>query len=205
MVLCENDLLEKRDFNNIKKLLETKFDINVIMLGNRTPIHYASYHNDIKTLKYLINKGVDIYQKDILGYTPAQYAIGNSSVEALKLLVANGIDIREIYYIPSFGHLGQGQKRYLFDDITYHCNYELAKVIVESGIDLNDNGKYTSYSVRGIMILDVLLGGKCKRWQSNPKNKDNLKKMEKLYREYGALSGKEIKKLNTKKEEKDAK
>lgn len=184
--------LKNKNFTRVQSLLENDFSINVMMHGDRKPIHYAAYFNDTETLEYLIDNGVSIYQKDALGYTPTQYAIGHNSLDTLKLLISKGADIREIYNVPDLSYGGLGQDDKIFYFMTDNCDLNLAEIILESGVDINDDRKYKSYSIHGTTILDYLKSRQCSSKLTNPINKNNFKAMEKLYREYGALTGEEL-------------
>lgn len=184
--------LKNKNFTRVQNLLENDFSLNVKMHGDRKPIHYAAYFNDKKTLQYLIDNGVSIYQKDALGYTPAQYAIGHNSLDTLKLLISKGVNITEIYNVPDLSYGGLGQDRKVLHFITDNCHYYLAQTLLENGLDINDNGNYSVYTVQKQTILDDLKASKCNSKLIEPLNKNDFKAMEKLYREYGALTGKEL-------------
>ncbi len=99
-----HDALLLKDFKKIKEFVENdnNFSVHTKMLIDRNSAHYAAFNNDIKTLKYLIEKGVDIHHKDKLDKIPLVYAIETLSVDTARILLENDAKIREIEYVGNY-------------------------------------------------------------------------------------------------------
>jgi len=78
----------------VKKLTPSKFDINIKMVGDRTPLHYAAFVNDSSSTQYLLDHGATIDAKDVYGRPPLYYAILNNSVDTVRLLLTNGANMK---------------------------------------------------------------------------------------------------------------
>ncbi|WP_457592169.1 ankyrin repeat domain-containing protein [Hydrogenimonas sp.] len=141
--------LFKRDLKSFKHIL-TEHNLSVdIELGQdsegvdtkRTPLVYASYFNDLPTVKYLLENGADINRQDFIKTTPLQYATKNNSVDVVKYLLKHGADKELACFI---GESVTGYEK--STPLTYaikHEYYELTKVLLENGfrkIDLDCKG-----------------------------------------------------------------
>lgn len=52
--------IKNHDFKTVKTIFDRKkMGLDVKMSGNREPVHYAAYFNDVKTLRLLIDRKVD--------------------------------------------------------------------------------------------------------------------------------------------------
>jgi len=88
-----HNALRAKDFMEVKRIIELDNNItaNTEMLIGRTPVHYAAFYNDIKTLQYLIKNNADLCKEDFRKETPLSYAISHLSVDTTKLLLDSGI------------------------------------------------------------------------------------------------------------------
>ena len=123
------------NIEKVKQFIPSKFDVNINMVANHTPLHYAAYLNDEITLAYLINNGANIDVKDIQKHTPLYYAIENNATKAVKLLMDSGADIKKVgnMYIHGYGE---------HTPLVYTtCNefYELTEYLLQS--DKVDNNQ----------------------------------------------------------------
>jgi len=91
--------LWKSDTAKVKQLIERLLSVNVKMVANRTPLHYAAYLNDTHTARYLIDHGADIDATDIQGHTPLYYAIDHNATKTVKFLLDKGADPRKVRFL----------------------------------------------------------------------------------------------------------
>lgn len=73
----------------LDELNEKNLSVDVRFFGEKTPMHYAAYYNDVKTLKALMKLGASISPEDKAGKIPYQYAIEGYNYEATKFLLEN--------------------------------------------------------------------------------------------------------------------
>lgn len=71
----------------IEKIVEN-FCINVIFLcrKQKTLLHYAAKHRNVKAIRYLVEAGADVNAKCKRGYTPNQYVLFPNKLDDLELL-----------------------------------------------------------------------------------------------------------------------
>ena len=85
-----NDLIiansnSKNDIINIKKFRDHDYN---------TDLHRSVLKNNIKFVKYFINKGLDINKKNKYGNTPLHYAFKIGNYDIIHLLLENGANIK---------------------------------------------------------------------------------------------------------------
>lgn len=99
-----HNALKDKDFIKIKKIIEEDYNsnVNIEMFLGRTPVHYASFYNDVKTLNYLIDRGGDIQKKDKREETPLSYAISHLAVDTTKILLDTGISKYKIGKVSEY-------------------------------------------------------------------------------------------------------
>lgn len=135
------EVLLNKDTQKVKKLIPSQFDVNVNMLINRKPIHYATYFDDEKAVEYLISLNASLDDKDLKGNTPLIYAVENNSTKIVKLLIDSGADVSKSYRKDTF----------LMFDVICKENYELLEYLLQSPkIDNNAiNGDKNIYRIIG--------------------------------------------------------
>ena len=82
-----NALTEANTTKVAQELQAKHFNVDVRFFGDKTPLHYAAYHNDLPTIQLLLKKGADINAQDKAKKIPLQYAIENYNYEATKYLL----------------------------------------------------------------------------------------------------------------------
>jgi ankyrin repeat protein len=107
------------------------------MKCGRTPLHYATFNNQLSTVELLINKNAKLSLKDVNNMTPLDYAAGRGYVEICKIMVErseNFLDVkRSLIYAAEGGE-----------------NMIVKYLVIEREVDVNfqHNGKtslhYTS-------------------------------------------------------------
>lgn len=143
------------NIEKVQQLIPSKFDVNVNMVANHKPLHYASYLNDERTVKYLIDNGAEIDIKDIQGHTPLYYAIKNNATNAVKLLMDSGADIKKVGNMYIYGY---GEHTPL---VYTTCNeyYELTEYLLQSDkVDNNEMSFGGNAYYRGASCL-------CKKYE----------------------------------------
>lgn len=156
--------LKNKQSNSVKEIFDkSKIPFNVKMTGDREPIHYAAYFNDVKTLKYLIANRVDLNPVDITGYTPIQYAIANDAPEAAELLLSSGVKIQSVEKVPSIlsGYRLQYENVLTLFYSQEICSLKLIETLLENGADVNQY--FTQISGRRMTVLEYLLSDKCRK------------------------------------------
>ncbi|KTD53003.1 ankyrin repeat domain-containing protein [Legionella quateirensis] len=98
---------------NLEVLFAAKADIHKATGGGLYPLHLAAYHNNLRTVKWLLAHGAvgDQWEDNENGETPAHYAVQRGHVEVLELLFEHGFDVNKInkYQVTPFEqavHLG---------------------------------------------------------------------------------------------------
>lgn len=83
------------DIEKIKKLLESKCDLNVKNIQDRTPMHIAAYYNSVDVMQFLIDIDKShIDEVDNSGESAAYIAAQTDSLETLVLLRKNGANLK---------------------------------------------------------------------------------------------------------------
>jgi ankyrin repeat protein len=78
------------DFVLMDKLLMKGYNINVRDIYYETPLFVPVYNNDVKTVDFMLTRGVDIHAVNKDGYNVTTIASSNNREEILKLLLAMG-------------------------------------------------------------------------------------------------------------------
>lgn len=109
LILLRDALNYLKIYNNseqvqkIKEIIEdNNITVDTDMVFKRRILHYASFHNNIELVHYLINQGVDIHYKDELGLNALAYAIENNATKTAKLLLESGVDIDEVKFVHNY-------------------------------------------------------------------------------------------------------
>jgi len=97
--------------------------------GN-TPLHRASYDNQIKTAKLLIDRGADVKAKDNNGQTPLHWASIENYIELAELLLDRGADVK------AKDDDGETPLHWA----SYNNHIEIAKLLLGAGADVDAKG-----------------------------------------------------------------
>jgi ankyrin repeat protein len=81
------------DMSKVQDLLERGADLEAKNEEGWTPLHLASYKDNIETTKLLIDAGADVEAKDNHGMTPLHWATNWNHIEIAKLLLDAGVDV----------------------------------------------------------------------------------------------------------------
>lgn len=85
-------VVEGKEVDRVRDLLDKGVDINAQDTQGRTAIMIATYANDVEMVKVLIAEGADVDIQDNMLNTPFLYAGAEGYMEILKLMIAAGAD-----------------------------------------------------------------------------------------------------------------
>eukprot|EP00048_Salpingoeca_helianthica_P014541 m.222211 g.222211 ORF g.222211 m.222211 type:complete len:137 (-) comp15979_c0_seq1:205-615(-) len=81
------------DLDVVRQLVETNHvDVNAVLSGGRSAIHYAGDMGQKDVLKYLVEQGADVNKKDVHGITALLAAIWEGHASAVEYLLSVGAD-----------------------------------------------------------------------------------------------------------------
>jgi hypothetical protein len=127
--------LDAQDTKSVKKQLKANnLSVNTNMMLGKHPLHYAAFHNDVATTKYLITKGADLYHEDELGKNALAYAIENNSTKTIKLLLDAGMKVDSVDFVYSYLAKEKHNKYKKMAPLVYAVfigDYNLTKLLLE--------------------------------------------------------------------------
>lgn len=85
-------VVEGKEVDRVRDLLDKGVDINAQDTQGRTAIMIATYANDVEMVKVLIAEGADVDIQDNMLNNPFLYAGAEGYMEILKLMIAAGAD-----------------------------------------------------------------------------------------------------------------
>ncbi len=86
------DATEKMDRAKIGELLKQGADVNASQADGMTALHWAAYHDDLRTVALLINAGANAKAANNYAVTPLSLACTNGNTEIVLLLLKAGAD-----------------------------------------------------------------------------------------------------------------
>jgi len=206
-LITKNSLKVKEEF------MKNNFSVDVKMIGERTPLHYSAFYDDIETLNYLISSGAKLNEKDLTGKTPLHYAIEHNSTKVLEALLDGGADfelvgIVEDKYFPPVG-IPKYRKRKAFEMqlvvfLAERNMVEMMEILLRKGyLDIGTIDSYSRYvynSKLDTMPYVSWLLRQQKYYENIEYRKKYITydylKMIKLLRKYGAKTYEELEKEN---------
>ncbi|WP_281530364.1 ankyrin repeat domain-containing protein [Campylobacter hominis] len=81
---------------------DNNISVDYRLYGGVTPLMYASFYDDDKTSKELLNLGANPNLKDSYNLSPLAYAIENNSTKTFKLLLDNGAIFDEDMIVQNY-------------------------------------------------------------------------------------------------------
>ena len=120
----------------IKLVSEIGIDSNDGYL--RTPLIWATFSNNVKLLRWLIENGANINHQDRNGYCALHFAGQQKSLESAKLLLDNGanINLKDIHGNPPIWTA-------IFNS---RGDYTIVKLFVTNGADLDSENNHNTTS-----------------------------------------------------------
>ena len=121
--------------------------IRKIKLNSDKPLILAARKGDFEEVKRLVEKGADVNVKDVALNTPLIAAVTVNHTEMVKYLLEKGASVEDKDYDFSYSYSSfYGNVSYDFHCYessvlfiaTYNGNYEVAKMILDRGADVND-------------------------------------------------------------------
>jgi ankyrin repeat protein/acetyl esterase/lipase len=86
------DAAEKREFDELRTLIERHVDVNEAQADGMTALHWAVYHDASIEAKLLVEAGAQVESKNRYGVTPLALACQNGNGELVELLLTEGAD-----------------------------------------------------------------------------------------------------------------
>ena len=86
------DAVKKQNLAAVGALLKQRVDVNAPQVDGMTALHWAAYHDDVKTAKRIIAAGGNAKAKNRYGVTPLSIACKNGITAIVKLLLEAGAD-----------------------------------------------------------------------------------------------------------------
>nr|MBO6295302.1 ankyrin repeat domain-containing protein [Schwartzia sp. (in: firmicutes)] len=152
-------LLMRAGANGAKLLVDAGANVNITDNDGETPLISAVRHGDVEKVKVLLAAGADVKAKDKKGVTPliainrlVNLYLPGCCAEITKVLLAAGADAKAIDNDGSTALMGQYQKDgwtmivpagyYQFEEIVSSDCAEVARLLIEAGVDVNAKNKY---------------------------------------------------------------
>ena len=96
-------ILKSKNTKNILNFMkDNNISIDTPLHYGVTPLMYASFYYDEKTMKELLNLGANPNLKDSYNLSPLAYAIENNSTKTFKLLLDNGAIFDEDMIVQNY-------------------------------------------------------------------------------------------------------
>jgi len=123
------------DISKLQDLIERGADVRAKDDDGWTPLHWASWKDNVEIAELLIEKGADLEAKDNSGRTPLHWAAERNYIEIAKLLLERGADVEAK---DKWGETP-------LHEASRNNAIEAAKLLIERGADVEakDNGGYT--------------------------------------------------------------
>lgn len=149
-------VVEGKEVDRVRDLLDKGVDINAQDTQGRTAIMIATYANDVEMVKVLIAEGADVDIQDNMLNNPFLYAGAEGYMEILKLMIAAGADptITNRYggvaLIPASEHGYVEVVNELLTNTKTHVNHvnNLGWTALLEAIILNDGSEKQQQTIR---------------------------------------------------------
>ena len=156
--------LKSQDTDKILKFMQdNNISVDTPLHFGVTPLMYASFYDDEKTAKKLIEMGADPHKKDNYELSPMAYAMENNATKSVKLLLDSGVKFDEVEIVQetygirdvenwidsvSFDEnatpiihyrtkevlfSGGGEPYYFISHLVRNNMYDIMKMVLESG------------------------------------------------------------------------
>src|SRR6476646_9272117 len=86
------DATEKMDRAQVRALIKQHVDVNTPQPDGMTPLHWATYHDDLEIAQLLVRAGADVKAMNRYGVTPLSLACTNGNAAIVEMLLKAGAD-----------------------------------------------------------------------------------------------------------------
>ncbi len=86
------DAVERLDHAGFQTLMGARADVNAPQVDGMTALHWAAYHDDLKTAGLLVKAGADVKAESRYGVMPLSLACQNANSSMVELLLTAGAD-----------------------------------------------------------------------------------------------------------------
>ena len=156
--------LKSQDTDKILKFMQdNNISVDTPLHFGVTPLMYASFYDDEKTAKKLIEMGADPHKKDNYELSPMAYAMENNATKSVRLLLDSGVKFDEVEIVQeTYGIMdvenwidsisfdenatpiihyrtkevlfsGGGEPYYFISHLVRNNMYDIMKMVLESG------------------------------------------------------------------------
>ena len=156
--------LKSKDTDKILKFMQdNNISVDTPLHFGVTPLMYASFYDDEKTAKKLIEMGADPHKKDNYELSPMAYAMENNATKSVRLLLDSGVKFDEVEIVQeTYGIMdvenwidsvsfdenatpiihyrtkevlfsGGGEPYYFISHLVRNNMYDIMKMVLESG------------------------------------------------------------------------
>ena len=157
-------LLKSKQTDKILKFMQdNNISVDTPLHFGVTPLMYASFYDDEKTAKKLIEMGADPHKKDNYELSPMAYAMENNATKSVRLLLDSGVKFDEVEIVQeTYGIMdvenwidsisfdenatpiihyrtkevlfsGGGEPYYFISHLVRNNMYDIMKMVLESG------------------------------------------------------------------------
>ena len=85
--------VERKNFEEIEKLLDSGTDIDIRNDYEDTPLIFAASSGRLEAVKFLLDSGADVNARNDWDHTPLLLAANNGHTEIVSILLASGADV----------------------------------------------------------------------------------------------------------------
>jgi ankyrin repeat protein len=89
------DAVEKMDRAQVRALVRQHVNINAPQADGMTPLHWATYHDDVEIARLLVRAGANVKAPNRYGVTPLSLACTNGNAAMVEMLLKAGADPNE--------------------------------------------------------------------------------------------------------------
>lgn len=96
-----------------------------------TPLLFATYHKELKSIRALLDAGADIEARTTYHYTPLVFAMSNNDYEAMCVLLDYGANVNNVLYDPPWT---PGKEPQELTEVIAHRNHTRTRALLAMGL-----------------------------------------------------------------------